>query len=387
MNTRVLLHIAFWLAYLFEDTLLEYFWIKDSFPGLSDVSRFFKALHSNVALLPVKLLFVYFLIFKTIDRDINKSKSKKLGFVIAEVSGMLLISILLHRLVATLYLGYYVYNELVAIHELLEERRVFSAVLDIGFVAGGAVAMKLLRLYLLGKEREKMLETEKLHAELKFLKTQTNPHFMFNTLNNIYALARKKSDDTANVVMKLSKLLRFMLYEARKNRISLVDEIHMIDSYLELERIRYNERLKIRFDKEVDDSSQEIAPMILLPFIENAFKHVAGETRFESFICIDLRLRDGVLQCVQLRNGRSELRSMHLRPVLGRARRLLQRFLTKLAELETLVYAGACPAPAAYALPRRCARRFSSAPRPPPARPLSILPITTTRPLARRSGC
>jgi hypothetical protein len=325
MNTRVLLHIAFWLAYLFEDTLLEYFWIKDSFPELSDVSRFLKALHSNVALLPVKLLFVYFLIFKTIDRDINKSKSKKLAFVIAEVLGMLLVSILLHRLVATFYLSPYVYNEPVAIHELLEGRRVLSAVLDIGFVAGGAVAMKLFRLYLLGKEREKMLETEKLQAELKFLKTQTNPHFLFNTLNNIYALARKKSDETANVVMKLSKLLRFMLYEARKNRISLVDEIHMIDSYLELERIRYSERLKIRFDKEVDDPSQEIAPMILLPFIENAFKHGAGEMRFESFICIDLRLRDGVLQ-FDIENSKDENESNEVIENIGlsNVRRQLQ---------------------------------------------------------------
>lgn len=323
MNTRVLLHIAFWLAYLFEDTLLEYFWIKDSFPDLSEIGRFLKALHSNLALLPAKLLFVYFLIFKAIDRDIHKNKN--IGLVITEVSGMLFIAVLLHRLIAIFYLSPHVYGEQVAAYELFDARRVLSAVLDIGFVAGGAVAMKLLRLYLMGREREKMLLTEKLHAELKFLKTQTNPHFLFNTLNNIYALARKKSDHTADVVMKLSKLLRFMLYEARKNRISLVDEIHMIDSYLELERIRYNERLKIRFDKEVDDSSQEIAPMILLPFIENAFKHGAGETRFESFICIDLRLREGILQFnIENSKDENENNEVHENIGLSNVRRQLQ---------------------------------------------------------------
>jgi LytS/YehU family sensor histidine kinase len=116
-----------------------------------------------------------------------------------------------------------------------------------------------------------------------------------------------------------------MLYEARKNRISLVDEIHMIDSYLELERIRYNERLKIRFDKEVDDSSQEIAPMILLPFIENAFKHGAGETRFESFICIDLRLQDGVLR-FDIENSKDENESNEVHESIGlsNVRRQLQ---------------------------------------------------------------
>jgi two-component system, LytTR family, sensor kinase len=294
MKIRLLLHLAFWLVYLFEDTLLEYFWIRDSFPDISETERFLTGLHANVALLPVKLLFVYFITLFAIDRGI--SRGKKIGVVITEVAGMFLITILLHRLINVYYVIPHVYNELPEPKLLLDGRRVLTAVLDVGFVAGGAVAMKLLRMYLLGKEREKALVKEKLEAELKFLKTQTNPHFLFNTLNNIYALARKKSDNTAETVMKLSKLLRFMLYEARKNRISLGDEIHMIDSYLELERIRYNERLKIRFDKQVDDATQEIAPMILLPFIENAFKHGAGETRFESFIHIALSLNNGLLQ-------------------------------------------------------------------------------------------
>ena len=245
MRTRLLLHIAFWLVYLLEDTLLEYFWIRSSFPALTEVQRFLKGLHANLALLPVKLLFVYFIIYYAIDRGIRKNQ--KIGIVVVEVSSMLVFSVLLHRIVATFYLNPYVYQEPVAVSRIFDATRILSAVLDIGFVAGGAVAMKLLRLYLLGREREKTLVAERLEAELKFLKTQTNPHFLFNTLNNIYALARKKSDKTADVVMKLSKLLRFMLYEARKNRISLLDEIHMIDSYLELEGIRYDERLKITF--------------------------------------------------------------------------------------------------------------------------------------------
>jgi two-component system, LytTR family, sensor kinase len=303
MKVRLLLHLAFWLAYLFEDTLLEYFWIRDSFPEISEMERFFKGLHANMALLPVKLMFVYFITFFAIDRGIKKNK--KIGLVIIEVTGMLLLTILLHRVITVYYVIPSVYHEPSDPKLLFDARRIFTAILDVGFVAGGAVAMKLLRMYLLGKEREKKLVKEKLEAELKFLKTQTNPHFLFNTLNNIYALARKKSDNTAETVMKLSKLLRFMLYEARKNRISLGDEIHMIDSYLELEKIRYNERLKIRFDKHVDDASQEIAPMILLPFIENAFKHGAGETRFESFICIDLKLQNGILH-FSIENSKDE---------------------------------------------------------------------------------
>ena len=303
MRTRLWLHIAFWLAYLLEDTLLEYFWIRDSFSSLPDIQIFLKGLHANLALLPPKILLVYFIIFRSIDRGIQRNR--KIVIIIAEMFAVLLISIFLHRLLVAFYVGPLVYEEPNTVRKIFEPRRAFSALLDIGFVAGGAVAMKLLRLYFIAREREQKLVTEKLEAELKFLKSQTNPHFLFNTLNNIYALARRKSDDTADVVMKLSKLLRFMLYEARKSRISLGDEIHMIESYLELEKIRYNDRLKITFDKKVHDCSQSIAPMILLPFIENAFKHGAAEARFESFIDINLQLKEGILD-FRIENSKDE---------------------------------------------------------------------------------
>lgn len=319
---RLLLHIAFWVVYLLEDSVLEFFWIGNSFPHISDVSRFLMAVHANLALIPVKLVFVYFLIFRSIENGIQKNRN--IWYVTAEVIGMLFFTLLLHRLVNVLYITPYVYHETADFNLLLDPRRVFTALLDIGFLAGGAVAMKLLRLYFLGKQREKTLLAEKLQAELKFLKTQTNPHFLFNTLNNIYALARKKSDNTADVVMKLSKLLRFMLYEARKNRIPLTDEIHMIESYIELERIRYDDRLKLCFEKSLDNPTQQIAPMILLPFIENAFKHGASEARFESFIQIKLFLQNGLLRFTIANSKEDESNDVEENIGLSNVRRQLQ---------------------------------------------------------------
>lgn len=122
-----------------------------------------------------------------------------------------------------------------------------------------------------------------------------NPHFLFNTLNNIYALARKRSDDTPEVVMRLSKILRFMLYESRKSNVPISEELRLIQDYIELERIRYNDRLTIRFDKSIDTGVQPIAPLILLPFVDNAFKHGASETRFNSYIDIVVILEEGNL--------------------------------------------------------------------------------------------
>lgn len=293
MRKRWLLHVIFWIAYVIEDTSLEYAWVIGSMPEMGIKKAALMSLHANLALLPIKLLFTYYLLYVSIDRSLLKNR--KLWKIVTELIIVLFLAMVAHRTVVHFYISPYVYLEPEADKVWLEVKRMLSAMLDIGFVAGGAVAMKLLRMYWLGKEREKQLEKEKLESELKFLRTQTNPHFLFNTLNNIYALARKKSDDTADVVMKLSKLLRFMLYESRNERIQVGQEIRMIEDYLELEKIRYNERLVIVFKKEIDNPSEQIAPLLLLPFIENAFKHGASETRFDSFINIELNLKNGIL--------------------------------------------------------------------------------------------
>ena len=169
------------------------------------------------------------------------------------------------------------------------------ALMDVGFVSGAAIVIKQVRLQAAGREREQNLVREKLASELKFLRNQTNPHFLFNTLNNIYALARKKSDQTPEAVLKLSKLLRFMLYESSKPTIRIGDEIRMLDDYIELEKLRYNSRLTVNFYREIDNADEEISPLLLLPFVENAFKHGPGQSHFESSIHMELMLQNGVL--------------------------------------------------------------------------------------------
>ncbi|GEO11070.1 hypothetical protein SAE01_35660 [Segetibacter aerophilus] len=169
------------------------------------------------------------------------------------------------------------------------------ALMDIGFVSAAAIALKQIRQQLRREKVEQSLVREKLETELKYLRNQTNPHFLFNTLNNIYALARKKSDETPEVVMKLSKLLRFMLYDAAKPLITLAEEIKMLEDYIDLERIRYNDRLTLSFCKDVTDEQQLISPLLLLPFVENAFKHGASESRFASMIDLKMKVQDSML--------------------------------------------------------------------------------------------
>ena len=296
MNKRFLLHLAFWFAYLVEDTIMEYAWIRSSFAAKTDWEVFMIALKSDLLLLVPKFILVYFILYVSIPR-LQKRETSYLR-IFSEMTLVLVVSIVIHRLLVHFPINRGLYAEAWEEMAVLEPKRILSSLLDIGFVTGGAVAIKLFRLYLQGREREKNLHKERLEAELKFLRTQTNPHFLFNTLNNIYALARKKSDETADVVMKLSKILRFMLYESRKDRISIEEDIRILEDYLELERIRYNERLSVSFNKSIDNATTPIVPLILLPFIENAFKHGASETRFNSFINIDLTLEKGILNFI-----------------------------------------------------------------------------------------
>jgi LytS/YehU family sensor histidine kinase len=122
------------------------------------------------------------------------------------------------------------------------------------------------------------LQIEKQQAELDYLKSQTHPHFLFNTLNNIYALTRDKSDLAPESILRLSAILRFMLYDAGGASIALAQEVKIISDYIALEKLRYDDSVPIRFTCDVDDMHQRLPPLLLLPLVENAFKHGVSET-------------------------------------------------------------------------------------------------------------
>jgi hypothetical protein len=142
--------------------------------------------------------------------------------------------------------------------------------------------------YIKLKNAAKQLRIEKQEAELNYLKSQTNPHFLFNTLNNIYSLARDKSDLAPESILRLSKILRFMLYETSSEFISVDKEIKIIEDYIALEKLRYDDSLKIDFTHTADDYNRLIPPLLLIPLVENAFKHGISETRSRPFINLEL---------------------------------------------------------------------------------------------------
>jgi len=138
------------------------------------------------------------------------------------------------------------------------------------------------------KQAAKQLRIEKQEAELNYLKSQTNPHFLFNTLNNIYSLARDKSDLAPESILRLSKILRFMLYETSGEYIAIEQELKIITDYIALEKLRYDDSLRVNFNHDIEDMKQALPPLLLIPLVENAFKHGVSETRNQPFVDIHL---------------------------------------------------------------------------------------------------
>jgi two-component system LytT family sensor kinase len=292
VNKRVLLHILFWLAYWMQSTLHEYTWIHDNFAN--QTHALWLAFVFNSCLVPIIMLFTYLVIYVFVEQVLNARR--KLYIVIPQVALAMLAAIFLQNIVNNYVIMAKLYpKEPVAFANVFKIYSAFMALLDTGYVAGIALALKLFRMQIGDLRNKRDLVKDKLETELKFLKNQINPHFLFNTLNNIYSLARKKSDYAPEMVLKLSKLLRFILYESGKDTIPIADEIRIIDDYVELEKMRYNNRLKLSFDRQIDDMDQLIAPMILLTFVENAFKHGVSETTEDTCIGIKIVLQKGQL--------------------------------------------------------------------------------------------
>lgn len=162
---------------------------------------------------------------------------------------------------------------------------------QMGYSVGSVFLFGLVRHvynYLKLKEAAQKWRIEKQEAELNYLKSQTNPHFLFNTLNNIYSLSRDKNDRAPESILRLSKILRFMLYETGGSFISIEQELKIITDYIELEKLRYDETLRINFNYDVEDMKQAIPPLLLIPLVENAFKHGVSETRGRPYVDIHL---------------------------------------------------------------------------------------------------
>lgn len=144
--------------------------------------------------------------------------------------------------------------------------------------------------------KKKSVENEKLTAELNFLKAQINPHFLFNTLNNLYYLAYTQSPNTTEVIAKLSQMMRYMIYDSNHPKVLLSKEIEYMENYISLERLRLNNQIPIALQIKGNPQEVRIVPLILITFLENAFKHGVSNNQPNAWVNIQICL-DGK-QCI-----------------------------------------------------------------------------------------
>jgi two-component system LytT family sensor kinase len=173
-------------------------------------------------------------------------------------------------------------------------RPVYFTVINFLLVFGLSTALRLTSDRVKFERERKESETENLKSELALLRSQVSPHFMFNVLNNLASLARKKSDQLEPVIIQLSHLMRYMLYDAGEKRVTVQKEIEYLTSYIDLQKLRFGNDITIHFNTSVSRDDIPIEPMLLIPFVENAFKHGIGMI-MEPLIMINLSTEGNTL--------------------------------------------------------------------------------------------
>lgn len=262
---QLLLHILFWCGVLLFYT---YFFGFNS-------TNFNYILSFSLFLMPITITTTYVLIYKIIPEYLITKRYFRFGLYSIYtfiISAYLIVISVFYGLI---YLSNFQYANMAPISRnlLFVGTAVYLVVIIVS-------AFKLLKLNLNHAEKTKKLETKILEAQLKlkeqelnYLKMQIHPHFLFNTLNTMYGFALKKADETPEMILKLSNLLDYLLYQIDKPFVLLTDEINYIKDYIELEKMRFNDTLDIHFKCDTISETVKISPMLLLTFVENGFKH------------------------------------------------------------------------------------------------------------------
>jgi len=274
-NMRWALHIIFWLAVLIFYTF---------FFGYKSVD--YRITFSFViVLLPVTIITTYFLNYELLPKYLFKKKYLKF------------IQYFIYTLIVSFYIemvtviGIFILVAELKINELHPSNtNALILIAGMYLVVFLGVAVKMVNHYNQNQAQIQSLKKEKLEAELKFLKAQLHPHFLFNTLNNLYSLTLEKSEKASEVVLKLSALLDYILYECNAEFVSMDKEMKQIKNYIELEKLRYGDRLNVEMLFDGEETNHMIPPMLLMTLVENSFKHGAAQSTSKPWIKIKIRI-------------------------------------------------------------------------------------------------
>ncbi len=298
LSNRAVYHTLFWVSVLVLYSIVDMF-----FTG----QNFVYTLSNNVVRLVVLGAAVYYNIYFLIPKYL--ASKKFMGYV----GFLLLVVFIVSPLEA--FLIYVKSDNIPEMQANVLMSLNWSFIPNFFILSTSTVVKITLDWYKNIRERQE-LETQTMQSELRFLKSQINPHFLFNTLNSLYALTLKKSDQAPEIVLKLSEMMRYMLYECNERWVDLTKEVSYIGNYLELERLRQGKHVDISFEVQGNISDQKIAPLMFIPFIENCFKHGLGHHLSKGFVNIRLNVADNEVDLF-IENSKPESMPKPLHPRSG----------------------------------------------------------------------
>jgi len=257
-------HVFFWVGYFTFNIIRWGSYFDD----------YWYSLKSNLVEFPLHIILVYVNIYFLIPKFILTKKYKRYIF-------LFILSLGLVYVIRT-ELNYFLVTENIwpeaeTTQQAFTFNHIIAVILGEVYVVAFASAIKLTFDWIYERKRSEELQKVQLRTELNFLKSQIQPHFFFNTLNNLYALTLEKSEVAPSVVLKLSDIMQYVLYDAKEPLISLFNEINYIQNYLDLERLRYGDKIESTTNISGDIEDIQVPPLLFLPFIENCFKHGTQE--------------------------------------------------------------------------------------------------------------
>jgi sensor histidine kinase YesM len=288
---RLYRHVVFWLIYYLFSVLTLF---HDGFEKVGFAKWMAITISETFFHIITQMIFCYTVLYLLTPKFLNKKKN------LAFAAGIIVLS-------AVVYWIYYLEHTFIfrAIHfnvgmkfrppDIVYWFTLISFFTYFPISTALVIAIKELKNFYLKQKENQLLARENANAELQLLKAQIHPHFLFNTLNNIYSFSLSKSPEASGLVSKLSDTIHYMITDCKADLVPLDKEIKMLEDYIGLERVRYGDRLELLLDIKNDYQNNLIAPLLMIPFVENCFKHGSSITRGKQWIRLSIQVNDGVL--------------------------------------------------------------------------------------------
>lgn len=300
---RVWRHLIYWT---FHITAWAVFWVV-----IGAAPSFWRALFNMALWIPAFILFSYPLVYGAIPHLLMKGKIVEFFLLILAWGA---IGLYVNSGFRT-YL-YVPLQEIIGFEDIPLKGPQPQSYLCLTTSAASPMIIKFFKLWTIKQREWTLAQREKTNAELKLLKAQVHPHFLFNTLNNIYSFSMDGSPKTPDMILKLSSLLSYMLYDCKSDVVRLEKEIEIMRDYIDLEKERYGNTIEISWSVEGNIKDKSISPLLMLPFLENAFKHGTSEQIEKPWLSVDISVQSNTLLC-KIVNSKNESTSRYSNPGNG----------------------------------------------------------------------